>query len=108
MATFDMKAFARRGAEARITELNAELAEIYRAFPELRRSSGSGRGRRPRSVMPNQGAALRDMGAAANATFQTEEAPSKKRKRRKMTAAERKAVSKRMKKYWAERMKGKK
>jgi hypothetical protein len=103
LATFDLKAFARRGAEARIAELNAELAEIYRAFPDLRASSG-GRGRAgSRQVMPNQGAALRDMGAITNAAFQTEEAPARRRKRRKMTAAERKAVGERMKKYWAGR-----
>jgi hypothetical protein len=101
LPTFDLKAYARRGAEARIAELNAELADIYQAFPDLRRS----RGRGSRRMMPNQGAALRDMGAITNAAFSTQEAPTRKRKRRKMTAAERKAVGARMKKYWAARRK---
>ena len=37
MAKFDLKAYARQGAAARVTELNAELAAIFRVFPELRR-----------------------------------------------------------------------
>ena len=101
MATFDLKTFARRGAEARIAELNAELADIYRAFPELRAPARGRRSGRGRTVMPDQAAALRDMGAVANTVFQTGEAP--RRKRRTMTAAERKAVGERMRKYWAAR-----
>ena len=103
MATFDMKMLARRGAEARIAELNAELSDIYRAFPELRGSGSSGRSRRSGPVMPNQGAALRDMGAVTNAAFATEQAPAANRRRPKMNAAQRKAVGERMRKYWAER-----
>lgn len=78
MAKFDLKELARLGAENRVTELNAELAEIYRAFPELR----SGR-------------------AAATAGAST------RRTRTPMTAAQKKAVSIRMKKYWASRRKEK-
>ena len=36
MAKFDLKAYARQGAAARVAELNAELAAIYRVFPDLR------------------------------------------------------------------------
>ena len=36
LAKFDMREYARQGARARATELEAELAEIYRAFPDLR------------------------------------------------------------------------
>jgi hypothetical protein len=39
MAKFDLKVYARQGAAARVTELNAELESIYRAFPDLRRGS---------------------------------------------------------------------
>lgn len=39
LPTIDLKAYARRGAEARIAELAAELNDIYRAFPDLRRGS---------------------------------------------------------------------
>jgi len=77
LPTFDLKAYARRGAEARIAELTAELNDIYKAFPDLRRgrsspdaSSGAGEGRR---------------------------------KRKPMSAAQRKAVGQRMKAYWAAR-----
>ena len=76
MAKFDLKAYARQGAAARIAELNAELAAIYKAFPDLRTTSG-GRG--------------------------SECGNSRTRKRRGMTAAQKAEMSKRMKKYWAER-----
>jgi hypothetical protein len=39
LAKFDLKVYARQGAAARVTELNGELASIYRAFPDLRRGS---------------------------------------------------------------------
>jgi len=74
LPTLDLKAYARRGAEAHIVELTAELNDIYRAFPELRRGPGRGSTTAPTA-----------------------------RKRRGMSAAQRKAVSRRMKKYWATR-----
>lgn len=77
----DLKDLARRGAEARLRELDAERADILSAFPDLRPVST---GRRSRTVAnPDQ--------------------PKPERKRRAMTAAQRKAVGERMKKYWAER-----
>jgi hypothetical protein len=75
VAKFDLKAYARQGAAARVAELNAELAAIYRTFPELRRVKATG-----------------TAGSAA-----------KKRRRRGMTAAQKAEVSKRMKAYWATR-----
>jgi hypothetical protein len=63
------------GARVRIAELEQELAE-------LRRLVGDGQTR---------------TGAA--------DAPVRKRKRRAMSAAQRKAVSERMRKYWAGRRK---
>jgi hypothetical protein len=79
LAKFDLKEYARLGAEARVAALSAELAEIYRAFPGLR-----SRGR---------ASATSDGGA------------SSRRHRKPMTAAQKKAVSVRMKKYWAGRRK---
>jgi hypothetical protein len=78
LPTFDLKAYARRGAEARIAELTAELNDIYRAFPDLRRGASP----------PNATAA----GAGGW-----------RRKRKPMSAAQRKAVGQRMKAYWAAR-----
>ena len=78
MPAFDLKAYARRGAEARITELTAELNEIYNAFPDLRRG-------------------------AARRTPSTAGAGRTRRKRKPMSAAQKAAVSKRMKAYWAAR-----
>jgi len=71
--------YARIGAESRLVELKAEIAEIERAFPDLGGRRGPGR---PRAA----------------------EAPAR-RARKPMTAAQKKAVGERMKKYWAERRK---
>lgn len=68
---------ARTGALARVKELEAELESIYGTFPDLRRRSGSGR--------PAKSSAAGNGGATA----------------RSWTAADRRAVSERMKKYWA-------
>jgi len=78
LAKFDLKEYARRGAEARISELTEELTAIYRAFPDLRRGSAAAP---PRAT----GGAIR--------------------RRKPMTAAQKREVSRRMKKYWAERRK---
>jgi hypothetical protein len=80
LPTFDLKAYARRGAEARVAELTAELNEIYRAFPDLRRGV-------PRPTTSTGGAGAR------------------RRLRKPMSAAQKAEVSKRMKKYWAARRK---
>ena len=39
--TLHLKDNVRRRAVARLAEIHAELAQIYRAFPELRRSAGA-------------------------------------------------------------------
>ena len=74
----DLKHLARLGAKARLEELRQEEAAIRRAFPDLFSKS-----------------------AAASAST------SGRRRRSRMSAAARKAVSDRMKKYWAERRKTK-
>lgn len=90
MAKFDLQAYARRGAETRLAELIEELNSIYAAFPDLGRGT---RGRRAGRPAGTEG------GAATNAV---ESVPPRQRRRR-MTAAQRKAVGERMRKYWAER-----
>jgi hypothetical protein len=78
LPTFDLKAYARRGAESRIAELHAELNDIYKAFPDLRRG-------------------------AIRPSVVTDGAGGQRRKRKPMSAAQRKAVGQRMKAYWAAR-----
>jgi hypothetical protein len=78
--------FARRGAEHRYRELNAEIASLVKHFPHLRSRSGG-----PRSAPVET----------------VKRAKRRRRRRRKMSAAARKAVSARMKKYWAARRKAK-
>jgi hypothetical protein len=73
--------WARAGAAARVGELKSELAEIYRAFPELRRGAGSS---------PSSAAG---QGSGATGTG----------KKRKFSARGKKAISDGMRKYWARR-----
>jgi hypothetical protein len=75
----EMVRLARLGAVARLQALEQERAQILATFPELKKGKA----------------------AVAVAT----EAPA--RRRNGMSAANRKAVSQRMKKYWAERRKAK-
>ena len=100
-----MKEYARRGAELRITELNSELESIYSAFPDLRPGS---RGRRGRKAVVNHEEQLTGSSAGPAAKLiKVEESTGGgspvRRQRRKMTAAQRKAVGERMRKYWAGR-----
>jgi hypothetical protein len=83
----DMKELARVGAQVRLAELLAEVAHIERTFPGI---GGARRGRPPATDSAAPRAAV------------------KRGRRRKMSAAEKKDVSKRMKKYWAARRKERK
>ena len=80
--TEQLRRLARLGAIARLEQLKQEESAIRAEFPEL-----FGRGRRS---------------AVAEAAK-----PARRRRRNKMSAAARKAVSDRMRKYWAERRKSK-
>ena len=74
-----LRELARAGAEATLKNLRAEIVAIERTFPELR------------------------VAAAQRAVGRTVDRASKRTRR--MSAAARKAVSQRMKRYWAERRK---
>lgn len=78
----DLRAWARIGAQQRLQQLEHERQAIFRAFPELRRGGRAS--------------------AAAVAA-----APGRRRRRRRgpMPAAQKRALSLRMKKIWAERKK---
>src|SRR5262249_4925424 len=84
--------YARIGAQLRASELQQEINEIFKAFPELRKKGAS--------AHPNGARAS----AAADSARSTQAAtPKRRRTPPKWSAAARKAVSLRMKKYWAER-----
>ena len=88
LSTDQLRRLARLGAVARLEQLRAEETAIRAEFPEL-----FGRGRRP---------------AAASAPAAADRQPTeRRRRRRKMSPQARKAVSDRMRKYWAERRKSK-
>jgi hypothetical protein len=72
-----LRELARAGAEQAVKQLRAEIIAIERTFPELK--------------LPGARRALRR--SVTEATSRT----------RRMSAAARKAVSARMKRYWAER-----
>jgi hypothetical protein len=74
-----LRDLARTGAEVALKRLRAEIIAIERAFPELR--------------LPQRRRILRQ--SVDKATVRT----------RKTSAAARKAISERMKRYWAERRK---
>jgi len=76
-----LRDLARSGAENMLKQLRAEIIAIERTFPEL--------------ALPQKRKAVRE-------AFQ-----KARRRVRTMSAAERKAVSERMRKYWAERRKAK-
>ena len=85
----ELQRLARLGAKARLEELQQEEAAIRRAFPDV---FGRRRGRPAAapSAGPSQPAARR-----------------RRRRRSNMSPAARRAVSIRMKKYWADRRKEK-
>ena len=74
-----LREFARAGAAEAVKQLRAEIIAIERTFPELK--------------LPQARRALRESVGEAS------------RRSRRMSAAARKAVSARMKRYWAERRK---
>ena len=76
-----MKDLARKGAAQLLQEMRADMIAIERAFPEL--------------ALPQTRRRVRS--AVTQATRRT----------RRMSAAARRAVSERMKRYWAERRKAK-
>jgi hypothetical protein len=86
MADIDMKSLVRLGAEVRLAEQIAEVDAILTAFPELGRTPA-------RTSRPAP---------------EPEAKPVRKRKRSRMTPAQKKAVSLRMKRYWAKRRRKKK
>ena len=77
---------AKRGAEHRYQELKAEIESLVKHFPHLRRHSGGG----------------------LSAPVETVRRAIRRRRRRKMSEAARKAISERMTKLWAARRKAKK
>ena len=85
----DMRRYALAGAQARLAEISVELEAIRRAFPELRQN-GARRARARQSEAPGG----------------DELTTRARRRRRTMSAAQRKAVGERMKKYWAARRDG--
>jgi hypothetical protein len=83
-----LRRYARLGAMRRLEELRQEEAGIRREFPELFRGS-------------------RAAASAAASKADDVATPRRRRKRSTMSAAQRKAVSERMRKYWAARRKAK-
>lgn len=94
-----LREYARLGAERRLQELRTELASIRSVFPELFRP-----GRRAGS----QSSSAMSAGSASTASDEgADGAPRRRRRRGGMSPAQRRAVSERMKKYWAARRKAK-
>ena len=88
---FDLKSYARHGAKARLRELAEEAKQILTIFPDL--SASIDEDELPVNFILRKGA--RQPAAATGV----------RRRRRRMSAAQRKAVGERMRKYWAARRK---
>jgi hypothetical protein len=94
--SIDLQSLARYGAHARLAELTNEIQTILSAFPELK-PGGNTPGRRRYTVRAERMTAMDTGGSNPDASRQSS--------RRPMSAAARKAVSDRMKQYWARRRK---
>jgi len=90
--TEQLRRLARLGAMSRLEQIRAEQAAIRAEFPELFGRGGRREGGAAESAAP----------APAKGT-----ATRRRRKRPEMSPAQRKAVSERMRKYWADRRKAK-
>ena len=97
-----LQRLARMGAARRLEELRQEEAAIRAAFPDLDTDRAPRGGRRGRASGRGAGAKA---GTSVSATSTATE--NKAKRRYKMTAAQKRAVSERMKKYWAARRKAK-
>ena len=86
IAREELLRLARSGAVARLKELNAELDSIYSVFPDLKEGAAPAKASAPAKAQAAKAAAR--SGGQAN---------------RAWSAAARKAVSERMKRYWAGR-----
>lgn len=86
---------AKRGAEVQLRDLVQEIKYLVDLFPHLRDSFD-------KDELPLRFMMARDAGVATKTTA------NGPRRRRRMSAAARKAVSARMKKYWQAQRKGKK
>ena len=92
----ELRRLARMGAQKRLEELRQEEAAIRAAFPDLEQTGGERGSRRSRKAGRRAAAAQPTAGAGKRKA---------KRRRAPMTAAQKRAVSERMKKYWAARRK---
>ena len=99
----ELQRLARLGAARRLEELRQEEAAIRAAFPDLEDEGRAPRGAGRRGRRAKRAAA----GGAAAAAGEASAASKSRRRRYKMSAAQKRAVSERMKKYWAARRKAK-
>lgn len=96
----ELRKLARLGAQRRLEELRREEAAIRAAFPDL--------GRAPDALPPSGRSKRGRRSGRGQTTGEGPSVPAAKRPARyKMSAAQKRAVSERMKKYWAARRKAK-
>lgn len=95
----DLRRFARLGAMKRLDDIRHEEAAIRQTFPELFAGATAAAARKSGNA--------RKASTGSKAGKASKTTPAKTRKRSTMSAAMRKEVSERMKKYWAARRKAK-
>ena len=112
----DMKDLARRGAQARLAELVAEMDAILGAFPDLGKAPArpaearKGRTLSAETKAKMRAAWARRKAAAAGGTTETQTGAATRapKKKRVMSAQARARISAAQKKRWASRKTGKK
>ena len=100
----DMKALAQLGARARLSQLQEEISDLQRAFPDL----GSRGTRTPTRRRGRRAKTAPDIGGRSRPRLRRRRRQRSIRKRKPMTAAQKKSVGERMRKYWAARRKAEK
>jgi hypothetical protein len=103
----ELRDYAVVGARAHLEKLDAERATILTTFPELRPHGGASVGAAitgKRRGRPSSGETKRMAARALAADIANDGQTTRTiQRRRKKTAAERKAISEHMRKYWAAR-----
>lgn len=96
---------ARKGAEHRWHELQAELSALMKNFPHLSALSSAKRGRLATSPVSRRQSSLEASATTAQANDAAEGAAPATRRKSRWTPAMRRAAAARMKAYWAKRRK---
>jgi hypothetical protein len=99
---------ARKGAEYRWQELQAELSALAKTFPHLTGLRGVNRGRRATAPVSRRQSSLKASATPAQANDAAEVVAPPARRKARWTPAMRRAAAARMRAFWAKRKRAEK